>query len=134
MVSDRFRLWLARHKPAWWWSFQLWRARRRAWRYYKRTGYAGDAIPYTGVWRHFNAVDRDKILECLIKDAERFGLPPGTRYELRLKIPTQYGRDKGIAWVRLPEMDLEAEWGLSSRVHPIDMGGYYLIEQRTTGA
>jgi len=38
-----------------------------------------------------------KLLKSLLRDAKKT-LPPGCRFEVRMKIPTDFGRSRGIAW------------------------------------
>lgn len=78
------------------------------------------------------AVDEAEVRAFLMADAEQC-LEPGTRYQIRKKIPEFYGRTHGMAWYRNAAMDKAETWG---RVPPkpefTAEGGYYLLGEYTT--
>lgn len=78
------------------------------------------------------AVNEDEVRAFLMADAEQC-LEPGTRYQIRKKIPEFYGRTHGMAWYRNAAMDKAETWG---RVPPkpefTAEGGYYLLGEYTT--
>lgn len=76
------------------------------------------------------SVDEHEVREFLHADAEQ-SLKPGQRYELRRKIPDNYGRSHGMAWYRNAAMDKRDEWGRVP-IKPELAGGYYLVGEFTT--
>ena len=90
----------------------------------------GEAVEFGSVqvspdkWIDLDFDEADVI--AALHAAARERLPPGTRYELRKKTPSNYGRTKGIAWYRHVLMDREPTW---DAVPPtfINEGGYYLM-------
>lgn len=60
-------------------------------------------------------------------------LPPGTRYEVRLGSPTDFGRVIGLAWYHHPAMIDDPDWDKAECGWFIREGeSYALIERRTT--
>jgi len=55
----------------------------------------------------------------------REALPPGTVYEIRGRIPGDYGRTQGVAWYHEPEM---ADWEVTGPIpwpgEKTPLGGY----------
>lgn len=59
----------------------------------------GEAIPYTGKYSDLSEASR--VIQLLKKSASD-RLPKGLYYEIRLKVPQDFGRDKGVAWYSKP--------------------------------
>lgn len=76
-------------------------------------------------------VNRDDVIRCLRADAED-RLPLGTRYEIREKMPQNYGRTFGMAWLRDNDMDEVASWGEGDFPRTIGDHYYMVIGQFTT--
>lgn len=55
-------------------------------------------------------VDPIEVARALHEDAAKT-LPANMRYELRAKVPTNYGRSKGMSWYRNDAMDATETWG-----------------------
>ena len=69
-----------------------------------------------------------RVSRHLVSDAESV-LPPGTRYERRMCLPSNFGRECGAAWYRHPAMDRERTWDTSILPSPQwqpDLGVYLL--------
>lgn len=80
------------------------------------------------------AVDEADVREFLIADAGR-SLKPRSRFELRRKIPENYGRTHGMAWYRNDAMDKAETWGnVPATPSYAAAGGYYLVGEYTTPA
>ena len=117
----------------WWYKFKVGRwlkyLVRYPWIFNKliKTIEFGWAIPYTDL-------EKDKILvaKTLRKDAKDW-LPKGTKYELRIKLPSDYGRNCGIAWYtnsRVTKENFNADYHRNPKLDML--GGYFLLERNTT--
>lgn len=76
-------------------------------------------------------VDEDDAIRCLRDDAEDV-LPPDTRYEIRKKIASNYGRSKGIAWYHISTFSEVEPWVSPSEPTIQPEGGYVLVSRNTT--
>jgi hypothetical protein len=76
------------------------------------------------------SVDEGKVQEFLHADAA-VHLAPGTRYQLRKRTPTRFGRSHGMAWYRNAAMDKQETWGHVSK-EPTLINGVYLVGEFTT--
>ena len=83
----------------------------------------GQSIPITGRWE---AQDQRWVINKLVHHARQC-LPKGQRFELRMKIPTDYGRCRGIAWYRNQIMQREPHWKVGVYVYgkPLRIDRYY---------
>ena len=55
------------------------------------------------------SVNVDDVIAALKSDAA-FELPPSTRFEIRRKCPSNYGRGKGLAWYWSESFDSLEKW------------------------
>ena len=117
----------------WWYKFKVGRwlkyLVRHPWIFNKliKTSEFGWAIPYADLEK-----DKDLVVKTLKKDAKDW-LPKGTKYELRIKIPTNFGRDRGIAWYtngRVTREKFNADYHRNPELDRL--GGYFLLERNTT--
>lgn len=74
-------------------------------------------------------VKRDEVVQALKADAAE-SLPPGSRFELRERYATNYGRTRGMAWYCHEDFAKAEEWG--DKTGPKTAGGYILVGQFTT--
>lgn len=96
---------------------------------FDRTREYGNAIEF-----HTSNVDKEDIGDLIDILMTKLGadarktLPPGTRFEIRGKIPTDFGRRRGLAWYYNPDMRLESHWKEGRDASPsLDPdAGYYL--------
>ena len=83
-------------------------------------------------------VDEGDVLAFLHTSAKRH-LAPGTRYEIRRRVPGQYGRSFGLAWFHDPKWPKDGPWGTKPAGYEPEMG-YFLVgefvvpEQEATNA
>jgi hypothetical protein len=91
----------------------------------------GRSFPYAKLSGH----DED-FLRNLVREDARTILPPGTWYDLRLRIPMDYGQSKHIAWYYSPT---SSDWYKGDFVYSaksfkdakyIDWGNFFLLERR----
>jgi hypothetical protein len=75
----------------------------------------------------------DDVLATFLHAAAASRLPPLTRYELRERIPFNFGRSRGTGWFHCPSMAKKEKWGIKSQTSPPE-GGYTLLGQFTTPA
>lgn len=101
-------------------------------------GELGEAICYgpdsRDEWKERGIADRAAWVAAMpqhlteLHDRAKQALPPGTVHELRGKVPTNYGRDVGVAWYHLPEMK---DWEVTGAVPwPGEfhrLGGYFKL-------
>lgn len=72
-----------------------------------------------------STVDQDDVIRCLKDDACR-ELPQGSRFEIRQRSSTNYGRSKGIAWYYCSSFDQLEKWDTDATGFQAE-GGYFLI-------
>jgi hypothetical protein len=84
---------------------------------------------FVELWGTISLNERD-LIEYLHADAERH-LQPDTRYEIRRRIPANYGRSHGMAWYRNKAMDKREKWGFRPEFEQ-DRPGYRFIGEFTT--
>jgi len=83
-------------------------------------------------------VDEEDLLKYLLADAAA-ALKPGTRFEIRKRYPTMYGRSHGMAWYREAEMDARETWGVvpakptANPERGYMLVGEYVTPKETTG-
>jgi hypothetical protein len=79
------------------------------------------------------SVDEADVVDYLHARAKHF-LPAATRYEIRRRVPTFYGRAHGLAWYRdASTMDAASEWGAhQEKPTSATEGGHYLVGQFIT--
>lgn len=75
-------------------------------------------------------VDEEDVQRCL-KDLAASYLPPGTRFEIRRAMATNYGRTHGMAWFHTASFADRPEWG-NEKPGFRQEGGYSLVGQFTT--
>jgi len=75
-------------------------------------------------------VDPDDVISYLKADAA-LHLKPSQRFEVRRKIPDNFGRTHGMAWYRNDAMEKRESWGrVPSK--PEYVNGYYLVGEFVT--
>ncbi len=89
--------------------------------YYRKFNYDptheyGRVLPYTND-------EGKKLAELLLKKQANLILPPNIYYEIRSKVPSNFGRDKGIAWYHNGFMKKEIE--ILRKPVFREWGGYY---------
>lgn len=76
--------------------------------------------------------DEKDVRKTLHGDALK-KLPPGTRYEIRRRLSSHYGRSHGMAWLRDEAMDAVEPWGrVPIKPEYQELEGYYLVGQYVT--
>jgi hypothetical protein len=80
----------------------------------------GRAVPICGKYTDID-VNNNSVIQRLRQEAD-LRLPRGLYYEIRAKIPTDFGRDKGLAWYHAPGMYSE-----EPNLRIIPAGGYYRV-------
>ena len=98
----------------------------------------GMSLPVIGPGEHFwKNPEHLEFLGDVLKISAKKHLPPGTRYEIRLSFPMNYGRRRDIAWYSRPtEMAKIEDWTdhLHYRGAPYDaLRGFYLVGRQTIG-
>lgn len=89
--------------------------------------HSGDRLE---LWAQVEMDERD-VIAFLRADAER-SLKPGDRYEIRQKVPHNYGRSKGMAWYHNAPMAKREKWGerlTKPKFQPAM--GFYLVGEYT---
>ena len=75
----------------------------------------------------------EKALQYFLVHAAHLSLPKGLRFEIRQRVPANYGRTKGIAWYHESGMTREPEWGKGEFPRYVEEGGYYVLAQLVAG-
>lgn len=94
----------------------------------------GMALHILEPWKSLNGVMRRVFINILWARAEK-DLAPGSRFDLRLGLPMDYGRRQDLAWYRHAFMDREAEWPITLEIDepPLDrVRGLYMIGRLVT--
>jgi len=84
---------------------------------------------FVELWGTISLNERD-LIEYLHADAARH-LPPNTRYEIRKRVPGNFGRSRGMAWYRNKAMDKRERWDFLPEFAQ-DRQGHCLIGEFTT--
>jgi hypothetical protein len=87
-----------------------------------------DKPEYVELWATITLDEKD-LIGYLRADAER-NLKPGQRFEIRQRIPTRYGRSKGMAWYHNDAMDKLEVWDRVPAA-PLLARGCYLVGEYT---
>jgi hypothetical protein len=86
----------------------------------------GEAIDYHLSAMHLSAEEHAAFREHLARDLvqmARAKLPKGRRFDIRAKLPGDYGRRHGMAWYTNDFMQTDPKWEISDICQPVYLPG-----------